>query len=262
MRPRLALIALALVGLVPGCGAVSGDGTWGEEDRSLWRIDDGLCPGTEGGCAMEVPVAAGAQIAVDANVPCAERRRASGGGYTSDCDLASLDVVASGAAELRSTSYDPNDARIDIEVLTVGEGEGVLELLRADESRFDRITFDVRAAVAMECGHVGSRGAAWDMPSLDGRTSYTVASSGADRVTELELGCRLLDDRGLPLFSAATISWRITEGADISRIDDGGLFGGDRSTGARIYAHFEGRGTIRLEATFGELTREIEIVVE
>ena len=58
------MVALALVGSIAGCGAVNGDGTWGEEDRSLWRIDDGLCPGVGGGCGMEVPVAAGVQIDV------------------------------------------------------------------------------------------------------------------------------------------------------------------------------------------------------
>lgn len=254
------MVALALVGSIAGCGAVNGDGTWGEEDRSLWRIDDGLCPGVGGGCGMEVPVAAGVQISVDANVPCAERRRTSAG-YVSDCELLSFDAVASGAAEMRATDYDVNDARIDLEVLTVSAGEAAIELRRADGTRFDRIAFEVRDAVDIECGWVGDR-AAWDMPTLDTTSSYTVSSSGADRATELELGCRLVDDRGLALFSSAAISWRIVEGAAISRIDDGGLFGGDTSTGARIYVRFEGRGDIRLQASFGELTREIAITVE
>ncbi|MCB9598390.1 MAG: hypothetical protein H6719_37095 [Sandaracinaceae bacterium] len=258
MRASMGMVLL--LGGLAGCSAVNGDGSWGEENRSLWRIDDGLCPGTEGGCGLEVPVASGVEVSLDANVPCAELRRTSSG-TRSDCDLHAYDVSTTGAGELRSTNYDTADARIDVELVTVGVGDAAVELREADGALFDRVTLDVRDAVDIECGSVGPRGAAWDMPSLDTTSSYGVSTSGSGRVTQMELGCRLIDDRGLPLFSGASITWRITEGADVSRIDDGGLFGGDSSTGARIYVHFEGRGTIRLLATFGDLSREIVIDV-
>lgn len=244
-----------------GCGFY-GDSTWGEENRSTWRIDDGLCPGTEGGCGMETPVAAGVELSVDADVPCAVRRRDSRGDYYSECPLESFDVSAAGVVEMRDVSYDVADARIDIEVFTLEPGEGVIELDEYDVGPFDRITFDVREAADIECGRVGESGAQWDMPSLDTSGSYTAQSSGADRESSVELGCRLLDERGLPLFSGSAIHWRILEGGDIANIDDGGLFGGNDSSGARIYVRIDVRGTIRLEARFGDMTRELEVVVE
>jgi hypothetical protein len=211
---------------------------------------------------METPVAAGVRVSVDADVPCAVRRRDSRGEYRSDCSLEALDVAAAGAAELRDVSYDVGDARIDIEVLTVEAGEATLELRESDGTAFDRIAFEVREAAGLECGRVGAGGARWDMPSLDESGSYAVSRSGADRETDVELGCRLVDGRGLPLFSGSAIEWRIVEGADIADVDDGGLFGDDASTGARVYVRLEGRGTIRLTASFGDLSRELELAVD
>jgi hypothetical protein len=255
-------IWIAAVGLtfVAGCGYY-GDSTGGEENRSSWRLDDGLCPGTEGGCAMTTPVAAGVEVAVDADVPCARRRRDSAGRWVSDCDLEALSVSV-GGGELRDVSYDADEARIDIRLATLEPGEVSLELLEADDGLFDRITFDVREAAALECGRVGAAGASWDMESLRSDETYTVSSSGADRESNIELGCRLLDAGGAPLFSAAAIQWQIIEGADLATVDDGGLFGEDSASGARVYVRFDARGTIRLEARFGDLTRQLEVVVD
>lgn len=258
---RAWLLAVGALGLATGCG-FDGDATFGEENRSTWRIDDGLCPGVEGGCGMETPVAAGVAVSVDAEVPCAAPRRSSSGSTRTDCRLTALEVGVGGPVTLLRTDYDVDDGRIDIEVATTAEGTASLELSEADGRRFDRVTFDVREAADLECGQVGAGGAAWDMPGLVRNESFFVSSSGADRQSALELGCRLVDARGAPLFSAAAISWRIVEGPDSASIDDGGLFGEASASGARIYVRFSEPGTIRLAARFGDFARELTVVVE
>lgn len=247
------------VSFLLGCGHY-GDSTAGEENRSFWRIDDGLCPGTEGGCAMTTPVAAGVEVAIDADIPCAVPRRSSTGGTVTDCELGVLALSVSGPIEDRGVSYDADQGRIDIRVVTVDPGEAALELREAG-SLFDRVTFEVRDAVDLECGRVGTAGASWDMRSLRSDASYTVDFYGADREQNVELGCRLLDANGRPLFSGAAIEWQIVEGADLATVDDGGLFGGAASTGARVYVRLDRTGTIRLEARFGTLMRQIELIV-
>ncbi len=253
MRFSLALTFAMTLG-----GCMAGDSTGGAENRSAWRIDDGLCPGAEGGCAMTVPVAARVELSVDSNIYCARPQRDSSGRLVSDCDLSAFGVTASGAAEMRSASADASAGRLDLRVFTTEEGQARLELAQSG-SYFDSVGMEVREAVDIRCGAVGGGGASWDMDSLDTSGSYTVNLSGADRETKIELGCTLLDARGLPLFSAAAINWQIIEGADIAIIDDGGLFGGDASTGARVYVRPSDSGLIRVRAVFEDLTRELMI---
>jgi hypothetical protein len=241
-----------------GCG-FAGDSTSGEENRTRWRIDDGLCPGTEGGCAMTVPVAAGIEVAVDAEVYCAIPERDSEGNLVADCSLADFSVALSGSGELRAASQDASAGRIDLRVFTTVPGEAAFEVTRSGRS-FDRIGMQVREAASIDCGRVGAGGASWDMASLSRQPSHTVDLYGAEADDDVELGCRLLDADGLPLLSAAAIEWTIIEGADIATVDDGGLFGGDASTGARVYVHITRSGTIRLEARFGAFSQEVEIV--
>jgi hypothetical protein len=241
-----------------GCG-VAGDSTSGEENRSRWRIDDGLCPGAEGGCAMTVPVAARVELSVDAEVLCAIPERDSSGEYHADCDLSEFDVAIAGAAELRSQSQDASAGRIDLRVYATATGQAALVIRRSGGS-FDRVMMEVREAADIQCGKVGADGASWDMHSLGTSESYAVELYGADADPEVELGCRLVDASGNPLFSAAAIEWQIIEGADNATVDDGGLFGTDASTGARVYVHVNRSGTVRLEAHFEGLTRQIELV--
>lgn len=253
MRMGMALIVASAM-----CGCFAGDSTGGAENRSEWRIDDGLCPGIGGGCAMTVPVAAGVEVAVDSEIYCARPERDSSGRLVADCDIAAFDVRASGAAEVRAVDRDASDGRLDVRVFTTRPGQVTLELLRSGAS-FDRIGMQVRDAVDIECGRVGGGGASWDMLSLDANVPYDVELFGADSDPQVELGCRLVDADGLPLFSGSAIWWEIVEGADLATVDDGGLFGTDGSTGARVYVHVDRSGTIRLRASFGDLSREVEL---
>ncbi|MGE0788481.1 MAG: hypothetical protein AB7S26_22590 [Sandaracinaceae bacterium] len=265
MDLRMKLVAVcgaaaALGGVGGGCGYY-GDSTPGEENRSEWRIDDGLCPGTEGGCDMGVPTALGSVVAVDGDVFCAHPRRDSSTGRTVvDCDIDDFSVTVDGAGDDRSLSRDASAGRIDLEVDTIDVGDVTLSLTR-DGSSFDRARFEVREAARMECGEVGSSGASWDMRGLRMSSSFSFETVGADRVTDAELGCRLLDAAGAPLLSGSAIEWTIIDGADIATIDDGGLFGDDATSGARVYVRFDGRGTIVVEARFMGMTSQIELVV-
>lgn len=257
MRAFGTMVALLILA---GCDRY-GDSSIGETNRSEWRIDDGLCPGSEGGCAMTVPVAAGIELSVDADVLCAHPRRDASGRTVTDCDLMGFDVDVTGAAEPRATSYAASEGRLDLRVFTTSPGVVDFDLRRSG-APYDHMTMEVREAVALECGKVGAGGASWDMRSLSLDASYAVELFGADAEEDVELGCRLLDENGAPLFSAAAIEWQVLEGADLVTIDDGGLFGGDASTGARIYVRLGSRsGTVRLEARFETLTRELELVL-
>jgi hypothetical protein len=240
-------------------GCYHGDSTSGEANRSEWRIDDGLCPGTEGGCAMSIPLAARVELAVDAEVLCARPERDSSGELVAECDLSRFDVGVAGAAELRAASQVPSAGRIDLRIFSTNPGQVALAL-RRDGAAYDRVMMEVREPADMRCGRVGAGGASWDMRSLTVSDSFSVELYGADSDPNVELGCVLLDASGLPLFSAAAIEWQIIEGADLSRVDDGGLFGEDASTGARVYVRFESSGTVRVEARFGAFTHQIELI--
>lgn len=159
---------------------------------------------------------------------------------------------------MRASSADDTDGRLDLRLFTTRAGSVQLELLRSGAA-FDRTSFTVREAVDIECGRVGAAGASWDMRSLEPNEPYAVELYGADRDPNVELGCRLVDAAGLPLFSASAIEWQIIDGVDRATVDDGGLFGGDASTGARVYVRVDSAGTVRLRARFGELTREVEL---
>jgi len=207
---------------------------------------------------MTVPVAAGFEVAVDADIFCARPERDSSGELRASCDIDAFGLDVIGPAETRAVSSDATDGRLDLRLFTTRAGQVELELNRSG-TRYDGTALQVREAVDMECGRIGAGGASWDMPSLDPNMPYAVELYGADSDRNVELGCRLLDVDGRPLFSAAAIEWQIVEGADRAIVDDGGLFGGDASTGARVYVRVDTSGTIRLQARFGDMTREVEL---
>ncbi len=232
----IAAIGLALA----GCG-LSGGATAGDEGRSTWSIDDGLCPGLGGDCAMTVPVAAGSDPHVDVHV---DRR-----------EVNELSVRVTGPGSVFELDRDTQAERIDVDLEVDGPGTVEIELLDAAGDRFDASRLDVREAVDLECGVLEDGGADWEMSQLTVTDSFEeVGTSGAPQV---ELGCRLLDANGEPLLSARAIEWTVLESQGDFTLGAGG-FGGPR--GARVYARFDRRGDgARVRASFGGLTRELAL---
>lgn len=245
MHRRAIRLALTL-GLVAvgGCAAIlEGDSTSGDEGQSRWMIDDGLCPGLNENCNLEVPVVVGATLRVDVVTDC--------------CSPSRFDVVAVGPAEVESARVDGEDRRIDTNLRIDGPGEIILEL-REGDVLFDRARLVAREAAAMECGVVRG-GADWQLSGLDVVSSSTETP---DR-RRAELGCRLSDADGEPLLSAGAIRWTIVEGPSNATIDSGSrISAGTGASGARIYLSTLGSAdTVLLEARYGDLVEMLEITV-
>jgi hypothetical protein len=244
---RALALATAALSLAPGCSfdlGLDGDWTRGERGRTRWQISDGLCPGF-GGCALDVPLAVGAE-------PTLRVEGVDGRGLSAVGD----DVIGVLGYRTSGEEFEPS-----VSVSALAPGRGVVSL-RGESEEIDRVSIEVRAATALECGlwptDVPLR---WEMRDLSPTDSPTVPlAPGAD---DFYLACRARDERG-PLLTVRAIEWTLLEGSDVLQIRSDGLLGGWGTTaeGARIRFDALAAGTARVRAQIGGVERTMTITVE
>ena len=250
---RLIILSTMTAVFATGCFSLDGDETRGEEGRSTWQIEDGLCPGIGGGCNLDAVLATGATVVLDVRVP--------------GRDPSTLSITATGPVTvdgLRSTDVELEQIRV--EVTATGPGDATISIEDASGEEIDRAVLSIADPVEMECGVVpegASLGYRMENLLAD-QYEVTLSAPTADEVgTERDLACRLTDADGEPLLSVAVISWSVVEGAEIVRVD-AEPFETDPSfsRGARVGAQALAVGTARVVASYGELEEEFTITVE
>jgi len=256
---RSSLILLAAILLTTACSfdpfGLEGDSTEGDEGNSRWSLQDGLCPGW-GQCDLSVPVARGAQVAVQIEVP----------GRT----LAEISPVL--VDELSGTvtrvSRDPELETIDFEVLLVRAGTIELMLVDPDGEVIDRARIDVREPVGLACGEQDSSEPldyAMDTIMEDSREIGIVR--GAEGQTAPMLACRVTDGEGTPLLSVDIVDWHVVEAPELLVLQSSFLdFVPDPfADGARIWVNTledAGTGTAVIEASVSDMTETFTVTVE
>ena len=246
----LVLLVCSLAGL--GCSfGLDGDETRGEEGRSVWQIRDGLCPGF-GGCALEVPLAAGASTEIEVTVP--ER------------DLGRLTVTADGPVAIGAPrDLDEERERFEVDVDATGDGDATLRLLD-DGEEIDRVTMRVREPTAMRCGVVPADTAVgYELENLDEEArALTLPPPPADGSTPTrELACRLEADDGEALLSVRLVRWSVVDGTEVVRVDSEPFeLDGASAAGARVDVQPLAVGTASVVARYGDFEERFDITVE
>lgn len=241
---------LALV-TVPGCfnplAGLDGDHTRGELGRTDWQMIDGLCPGLGGGCALDVPVAAGARVmfAVDG------------------IDGLPVDLSATGAVVADGSPVVSEDATSDtfVNVRTTMAGVGRVELLDGTNV-VDRVSLNVRVATRLDCNawEIGAP-LGWRMEGLSGTPALTLPAVAPEDAPYL--ACRASDAAG-PLLTRDAIQWTIVSGSEVIDIRSDGLdlLDDGRAEGARIRYERLAAGTAVVRATLGDVSQDITITLE
>ncbi|AKF04095.1 hypothetical protein [Sandaracinus amylolyticus] len=249
--PALRFSSLALLAaLVVGCSFDELDGDWsrGERGRTRWQIDDGLCPGFAGGCALDVPLAVGARTRI----------------HVTGVDGDTVFAEAEGSVQLELydvLSSDP--AEPFFEIAAMHAGTGTLRLRdRVTGDEIDRIRVEVREATELDCGALATGvDVMWDVPQLAPSDPIELLMPGiVSSEPDAQLVCRARDERG-PLLSADAIRWEVIEGADVIRLRTDGLFSFPPVEGARIRYDALARGEARIRVTLGEISRDLGVVV-
>jgi hypothetical protein len=247
---RLALCLL----LLTGCGFdldLDGDESPGEEGRSTWQIDDGLCPGF-GGCDLEVPLAAGAHTTLDITVP--------------DRNPAAIELSTEGPIRVDEVvERDVENERLRVDVSATGAGEGVVHLLEGDEE-LDRARVQIAESASMTCGVAPLDAAVlYDLEGLDLEASGVTLSLPTDgsSADERDLACRLEDADGTPLLSVRLVEWEVIEGTEVVRVD-AEPFESDPSgsVGARVSVQPLATGSATVVARWEGVERAFDVVVE
>ncbi|HJL15759.1 MAG TPA: hypothetical protein RMH99_08890 [Sandaracinaceae bacterium LLY-WYZ-13_1] len=247
------LTALTCALSTSGCFGLDGDTSSGEEGRSEWSIEDGLCPGLAGDCALDVPLAAGASTTLQLEVPGRET-------------LAGIEVVGEGAVvvddlEIVAPSDGEDEPYAHVDVTALEAGEGTLVLRDAD-GEIDRAHLTVAEPVGLSCGiYPEGEGVDWAMDDL---VPTEVATFAMRPVTPRpQLACRLLDAEGEPMLSVDIVRWEIVESDGAVLLDRGDLFAspGESARGARIYADIRAPGVTTVRAAVGELSWTIDLTV-
>lgn len=250
---RLIILSTMTAILAAGCFSLDGDESRGEEGRSTWQIEDGLCPGLGGGCNLETVLATGVTVILDIHIP--------------DEDPSMLSIVATGPATvvgLRSTDIELEQIRV--EVMATGPGDATLSIVDASGAEIDRAGIRIADPVEMECGVVPEDdGVGYRMENLlEDQSELTLTAPTEDEAgTRRDLACRLSDADGEPLLSVDLVSWSVVEGTEVVRVD-AEPFETDPSfsRGARVGARALAAGTARVVASYGELEEELTIIVE
>lgn len=250
---RLIILSTMTAILASGCFSLDGDETRGEEGRSTWQIEDGLCPGLGGGCNLDTVLATGASVVLDVRIP--------------GRDPSTLTITATGPVTvdgIRSTDIELEQLRV--EVTATGPGDATISIEDASGEAIDRVVLSIADPVEMECGVVPEDASlGYRMENLlEDQSEVTLRAPTADMAgTQRNLACRLTDADSEPLLSVRVVSWSVVEGTDIVRVDaDPFETDPSFSRGARVGAQALAAGTARVVASVGELEEEFTITVE
>ncbi len=262
MRTALPLAPSILSGLLAsGCffsPVDAGDSTDGEEGRSRWHISDGLCPGLVGACALDVPVATGATVRLEVELP--DRL----------VDEHTPAIVA-GDASIGPVTRDPARETIAFDVTARTAGEIAIAIVEDGGETTDLARLEARDPVGLECGRLEEGvevGYAMESLLPDSRE---LTISRRDEDLTVELGCLVTDAGGEVLLGVDVVSWRAADAA-LLRVSSEPFAPPSASSaaGARVYVTprldgvdiDEGPVTTRLTAALGELEETFLVTLE
>lgn len=240
-----------LMALASGCAfELDRNATRGDEGRTEWNLDDGLCRNLWG-CDLSAPLVAGATSELSI--------------YLEDGDVRGYDVRLEGPA----TVAGPLDATMEVLRVPVradGPGEVTAVLLDRDDEEVDRARFTIVEAAAMRCARLESeRSVHYSMDTLteDTAVALVVPAPEDEPPPTQQLGCLVTDAGDRPALSADAIEWEVVEGAEVVGVDASGFLtlAGSTTRGARIYLTPRVAGEATLVARLGELEQTITVTV-
>ena len=241
--------------LATGCSfdlGLDGDQTPGEEGRSAWSLEDGLCPGLGGSCSFDVALAVGATVGVRVEVP--------------DRSVSDLLVTVEGPATLGALVFDDERGLLRLDVSATGGGEVVLHLVDSDGEEIDRARFQTRTPARMECGVLAEGQApsvAGDAITASHAATLIAPRTATDDDDQVQLSCVVLDEAGEPLLSVRLVRWDVLDGLEAIHLRSEPFESDPPETthGARVWVDAVAVGTAQIEARLGDSLESFTITV-
>lgn len=250
----LALLALTLA--LPGClgggGSITGPTTTGDQGRTTWQINDGLCGGGLFGddCDLNQHIAVG-------GAPLVQIRGRNG------TDLTGATLTGSTGVNITGLQVSTDDHGALVQAHVAASAAGLIDVIVHDASgrEIDRAHITFVTAATLRCGELRSSVTRdLNFPGLTTGVTVDVATPAGSSGGSTTLACRADDASGNALITVEAIRWTVASGA-VGTIDvhSDDLLGSTPADGATARVTTVGTGHATIHAALGSIGADVAV---